>query len=88
LQNCPSFNKYNTYDFYQDKVYLMDNFDTSNKFKAYEKSFEWGDKIPIGIFYEEQVKPFHELFLSMNYKSPLEEKIKVESIKKYLKAYQ
>jgi 2-oxoglutarate/2-oxoacid ferredoxin oxidoreductase subunit beta len=55
FQPCVTFNKVNTYQFFQNKVYnLQDvNHDTSNKFEAWKKSQEWNEKIPIGIFYKE-----------------------------------
>ncbi len=88
LQNCPSFNKYNTYDFYQDKVYVMNNNDTNDKYEAYKRSYEWGVKIPIGVFYKSNQKPFHEQFIGELYKNPMENKMKVVSVKKYMRAYQ
>ncbi len=51
LQPCVSFNHVNTYDFYSKRVYRIEK--TSDKFEAFKKSFEFGDKIPIGVFFEE-----------------------------------
>ena len=61
LQPCVTFNKVNTYQWYQERVYkLGDEYDTGNKLLAMEKSMEWGDKIPIGIFYKEDKPDFHD----------------------------
>ncbi|WP_369019303.1 thiamine pyrophosphate-dependent enzyme [Thermatribacter velox] len=61
LQPCVTFNKINTYDWYKKRVYyLPKNFDCGNKKEAFSKALEWGDKIPLGIFYKEQKPVFQE----------------------------
>jgi 2-oxoglutarate ferredoxin oxidoreductase subunit beta len=54
FQPCLSFNHEQTYDFFKDKVYDLQkqNWDTSNYYEAFKKAWEWGDKIPIGLFYK------------------------------------
>jgi len=55
LQPCVSFNKVNTYSFYDKRVQELDaSYDASNKMAAIEKTMEFGDTIPIGILYQEQ----------------------------------
>ncbi|MGE4282655.1 MAG: thiamine pyrophosphate-dependent enzyme [Clostridia bacterium] len=52
LQPCVSFNKINTFKYYKDRVYyLSDDFDRSDREEAFKRSLEWGDKIPMGVFY-------------------------------------
>lgn len=54
LQPCVSFNKVNTYAYYKERVYESDGtYDNTDKLKALEKSMEGGEKIPIGILYEQ-----------------------------------
>lgn len=60
LQNCPSFNKYNTHEFYQDSVYEYKSKDLTDKVKAFSKIWEWGPRIPIGIFYESSERKTYE----------------------------
>ena len=61
LQPCVTFNKVNTYQWYKERIYkLGDGYDPGNKLLAMEKSMEWGNKIPIGIFYQEEKPDFHE----------------------------
>jgi len=51
----------NTYQWYKERVYkLGEEYDTGNKLLAMEKSMEWGEKIPIGIFYKEDKPDFHD----------------------------
>ena len=56
FQPCVSFNYLNTWDFYRERIYKLDEteYDVRDWPKALNKSLEWGDKIPIGIFYKEE----------------------------------
>ena len=57
FQPCVTFNKVNTYEWYQKRVYKLQDdkeHDSSNLGAAFEKSREWGDRIPIGIFYKKE----------------------------------
>lgn len=55
LQPCVTFNKINTYQFFRSRVYDLDQeegYDRTDRQAAWAKSWEWGDRIPIGIFYQ------------------------------------
>ena len=55
LQPCVSFNRVNTYQWYQQRIYKLqddDRHDTADIHAAFRKALEWGDRIPIGIFYQ------------------------------------
>lgn len=52
LQPCVTY--YNTYQYYSERVYKLENHDFTNFREALEKALEWNDKIPIGIFYKVQ----------------------------------
>lgn len=88
LQPCVSFNKINTFEWYRQRIYrLTKEYDPSDKIKAFEKSLEWGDKIPIGIIYkteklvlEDQIPTIHEQPLSEQ--KPDLEKV-IDLIKKF-----
>lgn len=57
LQPCVSFNKENTYQWYKERVYKLDgDHDPLDKMAAFQKAQEWGDRIPMGIFYK-KIKP-------------------------------
>lgn len=61
MQPCVSFNKTNTYAWYNERVYMLDeNYDSSDKSLAIKKATEFGDKIPIGIIFKEEKPSFHE----------------------------
>ena len=62
LQPCVTFNKVNTYDWFRARVYKLEEegYDPSNREAAWEKAFEWGDRIPIGLFYQVEGLPTYE----------------------------
>lgn len=72
LQPCVTFNKLNTYKWYRDRVYKMedDGHDPANRIAAFEKALEWGDRIPTGVFYKRDSEPF-ESKLEVLKKGPL-----------------
>lgn len=63
LQPCVSFNKKNTYEWYTQRVYKVNDdgsYNPEDKMAAYEKSHEWGDRIPIGIIYKTEKETYEE----------------------------
>lgn len=54
LQPCVTWNRQLTWKFFNERAYsLQENgHDTSDRIKALEKSFEYGEKIPVGVFYK------------------------------------
>ncbi len=56
FQPCVTFNYLNTYDWFRQRVYKLEEegHDVTDREKALEKAFEWGDRIPIGIFYKKE----------------------------------
>ncbi len=61
LQVCFTFNKVNTYKFYRDRVYKLDEdgHNPEDWEQAVKRSREWGDRIPIGIFYQKARPVYH-----------------------------
>lgn len=75
LQPCVSFNKKNTYEWYSNRIYNVNeesNYNPEDKSKAYQKAAEWGDRIPIGIIYKSQKKTYGEKS-GLNKKKPVVE---------------
>lgn len=58
---CVTYNKINTYPFFKERVYKLEdeNWQTNNYEAALSKVFEWGDRIPLGLFYQHD-KPTYE----------------------------
>lgn len=61
FQPCSTYNKVNTMVWYKQRLYKLEEsgHDPSNINEAFARAAEWGDKIPIGLFYETQ-KPCYE----------------------------
>jgi len=63
LQPCVSFNKKNTYKWYGDRVYKVNDqitYDVTDKERALKKAGEWGERIPIGIIYKEEKATYED----------------------------
>jgi 2-oxoglutarate/2-oxoacid ferredoxin oxidoreductase subunit beta len=61
LQPCVSFNKINTFAYYSERVYRLDeSYDAADKSAALQKAMEYGEKIPTGIIYLEPKRTFHQ----------------------------
>ena len=60
FQPCVSFNKVNTYQWFKEHTYYLDNtHDTGNRVAAFAKAIET-DNMPLGIFYENSKTTFEE----------------------------
>jgi len=63
LQPCVTFNRRNTYDWYAERSYKMQEagHDSSDLQAALQRAQEWGERIPVGIFYQrEDIPAYHE----------------------------
>jgi 2-oxoglutarate ferredoxin oxidoreductase subunit beta len=59
---CVTYNKINTYDYFRKRCYKLeaeDGYDAGSVELALQKSFEWDEKIPIGVFYRDE-QPTYE----------------------------
>ncbi len=53
LQPCVSYDRVHTFQWYKDRVYELkeSDYEPSDLMAAIQKSREWGERIPIGVFY-------------------------------------
>ena len=72
LQPCVSFNHRNTFQWYRERVYKVEEggYDPTDKMAAFARALEWGDKIPIGVIYQQE-RPVYEEQLPQLKKAPL-----------------
>lgn len=59
---CVTYNKINTYPWFKKRVYKLedeDGYDSSDSEFALRKSFEWDERIPLGLFYR-SLRPTYE----------------------------
>jgi 2-oxoglutarate ferredoxin oxidoreductase subunit beta len=74
LQPCVTYNKINTYDWYRQRSYKVEEeagYDRTNRDHVWAKAQEWGDRIPIGILYEDTERPTYEEQVSALKSGPL-----------------
>jgi 2-oxoglutarate ferredoxin oxidoreductase subunit beta len=61
---CVTYNKINTYDYFRKRVYKLeaeDDYEVTNAELALQKSFEWGERIPVGVFYRNEQPTYEDL---------------------------
>ena len=59
---CVTYNMLNTYPWFKKRIYKLEDeagYSPDNGKAALDKSFEWGDRIPIGLFYKDD-QPTYE----------------------------
>jgi len=59
---CVTYNMLNTYPWFKKRIYKLEDeagYSPDNSKAALDKSFEWGDRIPIGLFYKD-LQPTYE----------------------------
>jgi len=89
FQPCFTFNKVNTYHYFKEKIYNLQDqgFQTNNKVLAWEKTFEH-DKLPIGIFYADpHSTPFHATLAQLQSGPLVHQSIEQVQMNKALKGY-
>jgi 2-oxoglutarate ferredoxin oxidoreductase subunit beta len=62
LQPCVTFNRKNTYDWYRERIYDLQEagHDPADRVAAFEKALEWGERIPIGVLYQVRLPTYEE----------------------------
>jgi len=62
LQPCVTFNKLNTYDWYRARIYDVEEggHDRHDRDEAWRLAQEWGERIPIGVVYQEERPTYEE----------------------------
>ncbi len=85
LQNCIAFNKVNTYHWYKDRVYQLEqDYDPEDRIKAFSRSLEWGKKIPTGIFYKNDHPSFEEGIAPLEHGPLVEQPFLIEEVQQEL----
>jgi len=81
FQPCVSFNKINTYQWYNKRVYKLEDHDPTDHAAAMKVAQEFGDEIPIGIIYREDKTTFRDRMPYLEDKGLVERDVKVEELK-------
>jgi len=86
LQPCVSFNHKNTFQWYRERVNKLTDkkYDASDKKAALEKALIWGEEIPIGIIYEDNLPVYEDQLPALSNGPLVKQKINPRRVKKLL----
>jgi 2-oxoglutarate ferredoxin oxidoreductase subunit beta len=90
LQPCVTFNQLNTYKWYNKRIYDVSaepGFNPENMIASFEKSLEWGDRIPIGIIHKSKRPSYEEQLSVLGKKILVNQEYAVEKMQKILKEF-
>ncbi|MFH1508599.1 MAG: 2-oxoacid:ferredoxin oxidoreductase subunit beta [bacterium] len=90
LQPCVTWNKTNTYEFFRDRVYKLEeekSYDPANKMAALKKADEWGKKIPIGLFFKKDLPTYESQLPQLNDKPLVEQFYDKRDMKPFLEKF-
>lgn len=89
LAPCISFNKINTFGWYKQRIYELDEaYDSGDKAAAISKAMEFDDRIPIGILYKEEKSTYHDKNEVLKQKELLlDRKTEPEFVDRLIKSY-
>lgn len=81
FQPCVSFNKINTYQWYNKRVYKLEDHDPTDYEAAVKVAQEFGDEIPIGIIYREEKPTFRDRIPYLKDKALVDRDVQVDDLK-------
>ena len=86
LQPCVSFNHKNTFQWYRERVNKLTDkkYDASDKKAALEKALIWGEEIPIGIIYQDNLPVYEDQLPALSNGPLVKQKINPRRVKKLL----
>ena len=90
LQPCVSFNRLNTYNWFNKRVYDVKNdskFDPKNITLAFKKSLEWGDIIPLGVIYKSHKSSYERQLLALRKHALIKNKYSIKKMKEIMKEF-
>jgi 2-oxoglutarate ferredoxin oxidoreductase subunit beta len=88
LQPCVTFNKVNTYEYYRERVYKLEEsgHEPGDYVAASSKAWEWGERIPIGVIYKKERPTYLEAFPQLKH-GQLASQALQPSIKEFFNEY-
>lgn len=89
LQPCVTFNHVNTFKWYKENTYkLNESYNPTDKFEAIKKAMEWENKIPLGVIYKEEKTEYtDEISYLTEGKSLLDRQWKPQDAKRFLEDF-
>ena len=90
LQPCVSFNRVNTFQWYKDRVYRINDeseYNPGDRIMAFKKANEWGERIPTGIIYKGKRPTLNEQEPSIGDLALVKQRIDPASFEQILEAF-
>lgn len=90
LQPCVSFNRLNTYKWYNKRVYDVKTdlkYDPENTSLAFRKSLEWEDKIPIGVIYKARRSSYDRQLSVLKKEALIKNKYSIKKMKEIIEEF-
>lgn len=88
LQPCVTFNKVNTYEWYKQRVFKVEDqegYDPTDRVAAFQTALQWGDRIPTGVVYRVEGVPSYEEQVPALAAGPLVRRPRSHTIEEYEK---
>jgi 2-oxoglutarate ferredoxin oxidoreductase subunit beta len=63
MSPCITYNKVNTYPWFKERCYRLEDepgYDPRNLAMAIERAYEWGDRVPLGLFFQTERPTYEE----------------------------
>ncbi|MFW6055353.1 MAG: thiamine pyrophosphate-dependent enzyme [Thermodesulfobacteriota bacterium] len=89
LQQCVSFNRVNTFQWYKDRCQALgDDYDPTDWAGAMAKSHEWGEIIPTGVIYRNgDRKPLEESFSALANGALMDQKRDIQTVARIMENF-
>lgn len=90
FQPCVTFNHINTFKYYFDRLYNLDEkagYSSGNKELAFKESLVWGDKIPYGLFYQDSRPTYGSNLPQLKGQALVKRQVKVRNLNILTKAF-
>ena len=90
LQPCVSFNRVNTFKWYSDRIYSLDDdadHDAGDIMVAFKRAQEWGEQIPVGIIYRQHRPTLDEQQAAIARESLVKQNIDLSSFSNFFESF-
>lgn len=89
LQPCTTFNHKNTFRWYRERVYRLEDegYDPTDKRQVRAKAEEWGDRIPLGVIQREERAAFEERLPALRKGAPVSQKLSPSRVERLLEEF-
>ncbi|MFH1306796.1 MAG: 2-oxoacid:ferredoxin oxidoreductase subunit beta [Candidatus Micrarchaeota archaeon] len=90
MQPCITWNKINTFEYFKNKCYKLkeEGHDVTDKVAALAKAQEWGERIPVGLFYKVNMPTYEDGLPQLKNEPLVKKKIDNIDVSEVLEKYE